>query len=324
MIHGKLTRSLGFLLAVAAGMTPVVTTAQSAVVEYSVPPGSGPHDVAPAGDGRVWFTAQRGGNLGWLNPKDGSTRLVSLGERSRPHGVIIGPDGAPWVTDGGLNAIVRVDPTTLALTVCPLPDSASGADLNSAAFDGSGTLWFTGEAGYYGRLWPASRRVEAFNAPEGPSPYGISSCTDGMVYFVSLAASYLGRIDTKSAQVSIVRPPSPRQGTRRVSGDADGRLWITGWDSGNLLSYDTRTKGWHVFRLPGARPKPYAVYVDERGQVWLSDLAANAILRFDPPSERFTSFPLPTPNATVRELLGRPGEVWGAESATDKLVVIRE
>jgi streptogramin lyase len=25
----------------------------------------------------------------------------------------------------------------------------------------------------------------------------------------------------------------------------------------------------------------------------------------------------------VRQLLGRPGEIWGAESAADKLVVIR-
>jgi len=25
----------------------------------------------------------------------------------------------------------------------------------------------------------------------------------------------------------------------------------------------------------------------------------------------------------VRQILGRPGEVWGAESGTDKLVVIR-
>ncbi len=324
MIHRKLTGVFRFLLSFAAGMTPLETTAQPAVVEYFVPPGSGPHDVAPAGDGRVWFTAQRVGRLGWLNPKDGSTGTVSLGERSRPHGVIIGPDGAPRVTDGGLNAIVRVDPATLALAVYPLPDSASDVDLNSAAFDGSGTLWFTGEAGYYGRLRPTTRRVEAFNAPEGPSPYGISSCTDGMVYFVSLAASYLGRINPTSGQLSILRPPSPRQGTRRVCGDADGRLWITGWDSGNLLGYDTRTMEWRVFRLPGVRPKPYAVYVDERGKVWLSDVASNAILRFDPSSERFTSFPLPTPNATVRQLLGRPGEVWGAESSADKLVVIRE
>lgn len=29
------------------------------------------------------------------------------------------------------------------------------------------------------------------------------------------------------------------------------------------------------------------------------------------------------PGRRVRQILGRPGEVWGAESAADKLVVVR-
>ena len=35
------------------------------------------------------------------------------------------------------------------------------------------------------------------------------------------------------------------------------------------------------------------------------------------------SFPAESQPAEVRQLLGRPGEVWGAESAADQLVVIR-
>jgi virginiamycin B lyase len=46
-------------------------------------------------------------------------------------------------------------------------------------------------------------------------------------------------------------------------------------------------------------------------------------VRFDPATETFESFPLPSPNASVRQILGRPGEVWGAESGVDKLVVVR-
>jgi virginiamycin B lyase len=34
-------------------------------------------------------------------------------------------------------------------------------------------------------------------------------------------------------------------------------------------------------------------------------------------------FGLPSPDAAVRQQLGRPGEVWGAESGADKLVVVR-
>ena len=68
---------------------------------------------------------------------------------------------------------------------------------------------------------------------------------------------------------------------------------------------------------------PYAVYVDGRDHVWVSDFGSNALVRFDPRRGRFTSLRLPSPDAAVRQLLGRRGEVWGAESATDKLVVVR-
>jgi virginiamycin B lyase len=57
--------------------------------------------------------------------------------------------------------------------------------------------------------------------------------------------------------------------------------------------------------------------------VWISSWGANALVRFDPQREAFEEFPLPSAGAQVRQLLGRPGEVWGAESGVDKLVVVR-
>jgi virginiamycin B lyase len=67
----------------------------------------------------------------------------------------------------------------------------------------------------------------------------------------------------------------------------------------------------------------YAVYVDDRDKVWLSDFGGNALVRFDPVTGRFTRVALPSADAAVRQILGRRGEVWGAESGTDKLVVVR-
>ena len=65
------------------------------VQEYSVPAGSHPHDVAPAPDGTVWYTAQATGRLGRLDPATGETTEVPLGEGSAPHGVIVGPTARP-------------------------------------------------------------------------------------------------------------------------------------------------------------------------------------------------------------------------------------
>ena len=56
----------------------------------------------------------------------------------------------------------------------------------------------------------------------------------------------------------------------------------------------------------------------------MTDFGANAILSFDPKSKSFDDFPSDKPDAAVRQFNGRTGEVWGAKSGADRLVVIRE
>ncbi len=75
--------------------------------------------------------------------------------------------------------------------------------------------------------------------------------------------------------------------------------------------------------MPGDSPQAYAVFVDDEDIVWVTDFGGNALVRFDPDTETFTSLLLSDPGAAVRQMLGRPGEVWGAESSVDKLVVVR-
>lgn len=291
--------------------------------EYALPPGSHPHDVAPAADGGVWYTGQHDGTLGYLDPSSGDVSVVSLGQGSRPHGVIVGPDGSPWVTDGGLDAIVTVDPTTLEVTAFPLPVEGSGANLNTATFDAQGVLWFTGQAGIYGRLDPAEGVVEVFDAPGGRGPYGITTCPNGDVWYASLAGSHIARIDGSSAEAITMEPPTPGQGARRVWCDSTDRVWVAEWNAGQVGLFDPASEQWREWRLPGEAPQAYAVYVDDEDGVWLTDFGANSIVRFDAASETFESFPLPDRGAAVRQLLGRPGEVWGAESGLDRLIVIR-
>ncbi len=291
--------------------------------EYPVPAGSRPHDVAPAPDGTVWYTAQRLGELGRLDPATGETHHIPLGAGSAPHGVIVGPDGAPWITDGGLNAIVRVDPITEEVQVFRLPAGGGNANLNTAAFDGRGRLWFTGQNGIYGRLDPAGGQMEVFPAPRGRGPYGIAATPEGDIYYASLAGSYIARIDLENGSAQVLEPPTSGQGARRVWSDSLGRIWVSEWNAGQVALYDPALDLWREWRLPGDQPRAYAVYVDERDKVWLSDFGANALVRFDPADEQFTVFILPSPAANVRQILGRPGEIWGAESGADKLIVIR-
>jgi virginiamycin B lyase len=309
----------------AALIAALVTTSAAAyeVKTFKVPQGARPHDVAVSANGIVWYTAQGQGALGRLDPRTGAVRQIRLGQNSAPHGVIVGPDGAPWITDGGLNAIVRVDPVTEKVTAYPLPKAQNYANLNTATFDQTGVLWFTGQAGVYGKVDPKSGEVKVWDAPRGLGPYGIATTPAGDVWFSSLAGSYIARIDPKSGALEVVDTPTKGAGARRVWSDSKNRLWVSQWNSGHVSMYDPVAKAWKEWKLPGARPQTYSVYVDETDAVWLTDFGANAIVRFDPKTERFESFPSDQPYASVRQMLGRPGEAWGAESGIDRLVVVR-
>lgn len=239
---------------------------------------TGIHDLAPAPDGGVWFTAQASGHLGWFDPKAGRTELIPLGSGSSPHGVIQGPDKGAWITDSGQNAIVRVGWPDRKVQVLALPQGTPYANLNTAAFDGDGDLWFTGQAGY------------------------------------------IGKVAVKTGEVE---PATRNQGARRVWSDSKGRIWVSEWNSGNLSVHDPGARTWAQWKLPGDSAKPYAVYVDERDIVWVSDFGGNAMFAFDPRTQKFERFGFPRDGANVRQILGRPGEVWLPESGTEHITVIR-
>ncbi|WP_309677960.1 lyase [Polaromonas sp.] len=293
----------------------------------NTPRATGIHDLAPAPDGGVWFSAQRSGHLGWFDPRSGKSELVPLGNGSSPHGVIAGPDGAAWLTDGGQNAMVRVSWPGREVKRFPLPAGTPYANLNTCAFDGDGDLWFTGQSGYVGKVAVRSGAVSVKDSPRGPGPYGICATPRGDIWWCSLASNFIAQIDRKTGESRVVEPPTPRQGARRVWSDSRGRIWVAEWNSGNLSVHDpalgSGASSWRSWKAPGAAPQVYAVYVDNRDMVWAAEWGHNAMLRFDAGSEKFEVIALPRPSANIRQILGRAGEVWLPESGTEFISVIR-
>ena len=311
---------LSIIALLAIAIAPLVLAAPA---YFEVTRGSHPHDVAaaPSAGGPVFYTAQMTGKLGILDPKTGKHEEIALGSGSAPHGVIVGPDGAAWVTDGGQNAIVRVDARSHAVKVWPLPKDTPNVNLNTLTFDHTGRVWFTGQSGYYGRLDPTSGDMKVWNAPGGRGPYGITTTPSGDVYYASLAGNHIAKIDVETGTATPIDPPTKDQGARRVWSDSRGRIWVSYWNTGQAGMYDPATKSWREWKLPGVA-HAYSVWVDPEDKVWLTDWSTNAIVRFDPDTEKFESFPSNRSGANVRQMLGRAGEAWGAESGNDRLVMV--
>ena len=202
---------------------------------------------------------------------------------SAPHGVIVGPDGAPWITDGGLNAIVRVDPKTRrGQGASRCRPRRRHANLNTAVFDRARHALVHRPERRLRPPRPGDRTVRVWRAPGGYGPYGITTTPAGDVYYASLAGSHIARIDVRTGQATRLEPPTRDQGARRVWSDSSGRIWVSEWNAGQVAVYDPATGRWREWKLPGAAPQAYAVYVDDRDVVWLTDFGGNALVRFDP------------------------------------------
>jgi virginiamycin B lyase len=272
----------------------------------------------------VWFTGQSQGFLGHFDPASQKLDKIPLGRGAAPHGVIVGPDNAAWVTEGGQNAIARVDQATREVKLFPLPKDFANANLNTLTFDKSGIVWFTGQSGVYGRVDPKSGKVDAWAAPRGSGTYGITTTPSGQVWYASLASDHIAQIDTATHAVTVVDPPRKGVGPRRIWSDSKGMLWSSFWNGGGIGRYDPMKKIWTTYQMPKSRNGTYSVYVDDKDRVWATDWPANAIQRFDPATETFATFPSDKRGADIREMQGRPGETWGGESGNDRLVVVRD
>jgi virginiamycin B lyase len=106
-----------------------------------------------------------------------------------------------------------------------------------------------------------------------------------------------------------------------VWSDSKGRIWVSYWNTGHVGMYDPAARAWKEWKLPG-NAHTYSVWVDDKDIVWLTDWSINAIVKFNPATEKFESFVSNRDRANVRQMLGRSGEAWGAESGTDRLVMV--
>ena len=319
-------------------------------IEWKLPQGLIAHDVEyNRADGRFYTVDQGNDQIYITDPQSARTETFvipdggipiggkffrlfgepnpfSLTVRRGPHSLQRGPNGHFYTTDTVSGQIGEFDPATRTYVGHEIGGKAMYP--HTLRFDRKGRVWFTlgvsNQVGCFDTVSGQMRLVDLpadTDRPQMPAlmPYGIDiHPLDGSIWYSSLIANRIGRIDPETLQVQVFSPPT--LGPRRMRFAADGTLWIPSFGDGTLVRLDTKTMIYKVYRIPplaaGEVEAPYAVGVHpETQEVWITANMSDRMFRFLPKEERFVAYPLPTRGIYQRDVVFTPqGWVCAASS----------
>ena len=232
--------------------------------------GTGPHEAAIAPSGRtgvVTIYGQRpaGNELAIVDIASGSvTRTISLGQYTRPHGVVFipGDESRVVVTSESTGNVVIVNIET-ATTEGTIPTEAQGSHMAAITADGSRVYTSNVTSGSVSEIDLAGRKLVRV-IPVAPKVEGIAVTPDGSLVFAgSNTDGTVSIIDTRTG--TIVATLRGFKLPYRLAISADGRLAIACDPEGgaiHVIDVATRAVAWKLDGL--ASPRGVSITPDGR------------------------------------------------------------
>ena len=227
---------------------------------------------ADPSSGDVWFAERGTGKVGRIMP-NGAITEFSLPKRTAvPMGIVFAPDSNLYITEGGSNAIARLNPTNGQIVEFAVPTANSTTQ--SGALGPDGAIWFIERsAAKIGRMTLDGNFTE-YPLAKGAFPNRIVTGPDGALWFTELMAGKLGRITTGGALTEYPIAGGPVG----IAVGKDGQLYLDlflapGVDRVNLQGQVTGHWG-----LPGG-VGPLLIATGFGLDIWVTDSTGGKIYR---------------------------------------------
>ena len=170
-----------------------ITTA--GVISQFPTSGLQPESITLGPDHAIWFTDTSNENtIDRLDANGLVTTKIKLPENfAWPTGLTTGPDGALWFAESGNNAIGRIANDG---TVTEIPIRGNFSSPQRLTFDAAGNIWVTGYGGGLARVTQQGlTTIVGLQTPSGFSTSGITTGTDGAIWFTDTTSNQIGRVD---------------------------------------------------------------------------------------------------------------------------------
>jgi streptogramin lyase len=303
--HGTWTYALQTLPRPSGRATRVVIT------EYTLPrPTIAPHDVRTDAQGRVWYSDFVENVLGELDPQTGAERdyPIPVHKPGSPVGTLdLEPDadGNLWLALMFQTGVAKFDMATKSFQVFPVPaalqnDATQQSMVMPRSWRVDDKVWTNDVArqsimrldlktGQYQLIDPYQLLPKGYQH----GPYGMAADVQNNLYFMDFGGDNIGRVDAKTAEVTLFPTPTPKSWPRRTMLDDHGRLWFAEFAANKLGMFDTDTESFKEWPVPTPYTYPYDVYLDKHVELWSGGMASDRVLRFDPQTGAAVEYLLP-------------------------------
>ena len=238
--------------------------------KYELDPGTNPHNCIVAADGMVWYSGNRNGTIGRLNPANGEIKRYPIPDSTvrDPHTMVFDKQGNIWFTAQQSNAIGHFEVATGKFHIIkpPLPEGKRSTNPYGIALDSKGRVW-----------------VNLFNT------------------------NMLGMVDPATMKLTTYDLANERTRDRRIAITSDDRVWYADYTRGAIGVLDPATQKVEEYQLPGGvNAMPYGMTADDRDRIWVAETGSqpNRLVGFDPKTKTFFSITdIPGSTNTVRYMI---------------------
>ena len=307
--------------------------AKFVTMDFSLPSGSAPRDIAVDSQGIAWVTETNTGMLGRYDPNSQAYTRIAVPSGKDPklllHAVAVDPQDQVWFVDDGPNGrILQYNPKNKEFNSYPMPGfqwpvpDIGWARTTTLRFQ-NGNVWATGTtADRILKLNPSTRKFLEYTIPRGSVPFGMVVGDDNMIWYNAEIGNVTVKLDPSTGLLTPFDPPDLKSDLQGLGKDGQGNLWVAATQPGKILRVDHMGK-FTEFAPPTEDSGPVAVDVDaKRNLVWFSEVYADRIGRLDPSTNTFVEFPHPDADSDVQRIevdRNHPNRVWWASPRTDKI-----
>lgn len=257
-------------------------TPAGVITEYPVPGSNNPIALAAGSDGALWFTESGGRNIGRITT-DGVITEYTL-----PHGsttfadIVAGPDGALWFSDW-FSYGYNVGRLTTDGVFTKFPTTQQDADVSQMTVGPDGAIWMTRSQSGVANM----SRIDmtglftTFSLPNSSDPQGITSGSDGALWFAEYGSDTVGRM-TVAGAVTHYALPSSNATPYDITAGSDGSLWVIEQSPNKLARLNTDGVVLAEYDAPYNSDMKIITNGSDAA-LWFTAAAANSIGRFNVP-----------------------------------------